>query len=79
MILTEPTGAITARWMVKSSGATSGRIIVNTGERMKDLVARVYKPFGIRPTTFEPVHAKGLGNEFWCYTNFECEHWTWRD
>ncbi|KAM3083187.1 Protein-lysine N-methyltransferase efm5 [Clarireedia jacksonii] len=24
------------------------------------------------------VHSKGLSNEFYCYANYECEHWKWR-
>ena len=66
---------MTARWMAKSQ---TGRVIVATGERMKDIVNRVYKGFGVKTTTYEPVHARGLSNEFYCYANFECEHWKWR-
>ncbi len=32
----------------------------------------------VRTTTFEPVHARGLSNEFYCYANFECGAWRWR-
>ncbi len=46
---------------------------------MEALVVKLYKALGLRTTTFEPVHERGLGNEFYCYANFECEHWKWRD
>jgi hypothetical protein len=55
----------------------SNKVIVCTGERMKDLVNKVYKSFGVKTTNYEPVHARGLSNEFYCYSNFECEHWKW--
>lgn len=46
---------------------------------MEDLVVnKLYKSFGLRTTTFEPVHARGLSNEFYSYANFECEDWTWK-
>lgn len=70
---------MTARWMAKSGGGSDSKIIVCTGERMKDLVGKVYKSFGVRSTTYEPAHAKNLNNEFWCYANFPSEHWDWRD
>lgn len=45
---------------------------------MQPLINKIYKPTGIATTTFEPVHSKGLSNEFFCYANFECEAWKWR-
>lgn len=42
---------------------------------MGDLVNKLYKPEGIFTSTFEPAHAKGLSNEFYCFANFECEDW----
>lgn len=57
--------------------ADAGRVIVCTGERVKEVVNKVYKAFGVKTTTYEPIHARGLSNEFYCYANFECEHWTW--
>lgn len=46
---------------------------------MEELVVnKLYKSFGLKTTTYEPVHARGLSNEFYCYANFECEDWTWR-
>lgn len=78
--------AMTVRWLSKSWGESVGgkasdtntRLIVCTGERMQTLVNKLYRPQGIATTTFEPVHAKGLSNEFYCYANFECENWRWR-
>jgi hypothetical protein len=46
---------------------------------MNSLVNKLYGPLGIHTTTFEPVHAKGLSNEFYCYANFECDNWKWKD
>lgn len=45
---------------------------------MQPLINKIYKPTGIATTTFEPVHSKGLSNEFFCYANFECDAWKWR-
>jgi hypothetical protein len=53
-------------------------VIVCTGERMSDVVTRVYRAFNLRATDYEPVHARGLSNEFYCYANFESESWGWR-
>jgi hypothetical protein len=46
---------------------------------MASLVMRLYKSSSLRTTTYEPVHSRGLSNEFYCYANFECEHWGWRE
>jgi len=83
--------AMSVRWLSRSWGAdhalgnnnpdpssTASRLIVCTGERMGTLVNKLYRPQGIHTTTFEPVHAKGLSNEFYCYSNFECKDWKWR-
>jgi hypothetical protein len=72
--------ALTVRWLSKSWGNTSqgSRLILCTGERMETLITKVYKPQGVKTTTFEPVHSKGLSNEFFCYANFECEDWKWK-
>ncbi|CZS92698.1 hypothetical protein WAI453_006605 [Rhynchosporium graminicola] len=76
--------AMTVRWLSRSWGvapekrSTDSRLILCTGERMKTLINRVYRPQGIATTTFEPVHSKGLSNEFFCYANFECEKWKWK-
>ncbi|KAI1117837.1 putative N6-adenine methyltransferase-domain-containing protein [Nemania sp. NC0429] len=53
------------------------RVLICTGERMEALVNRLYRPLGVRTTTYEPVHA-GLKNEFCCYANFECGAWRWK-
>ncbi|EXV06205.1 N6-adenine methyltransferase [Metarhizium robertsii] len=72
--------ALTTRWLLKASESSSPkpRVIVCTGERMKDLVTRVYRPLGVLATTYEPRHARGLSNEFYCYANFECSSWVWK-
>lgn len=74
--------AMTVRWLFKSWGATplpETKLIVCTGERMESLMNKLYRPQGIATTNFEPVHSKGLSNEFFCYANFECESWKWRE
>ena len=71
---------MTVRWLSTSSAtADSGglRIIVCTGERMQDLILRLYP--GIRVTTFDPKHINALGNEFRCYANYQCRDWVWRE
>ncbi|TAQ84592.1 hypothetical protein B7494_g7069 [Chlorociboria aeruginascens] len=76
--------AMTVRWLSKQWGVapqepgTGSKLIVCTGERMENLVSQLYRPQGIKTTTFLPVHAKGLSNEFRCYSNFECEQWGWQ-
>ncbi|KAI9752693.1 MAG: hypothetical protein M4579_005531 [Chaenotheca gracillima] len=83
--------ALTARWLSKpwSTGlnasaddgdatTSSVRLIVCTGERMAEVVQKLYAQAGIRTTTFEPRHAKGLSNEFGCYANFRSPEWDWR-
>ena len=66
--------------MSKPANQVTGgqRLIVCTGERMETLINKLYKPFGVKTTDYEPVHARGLSNEFYCYANFECEKWKWR-
>ena len=82
--------ALTVRWLSKSWGVAHPRckdfsvgtsltqLIVCTGERMETLVSKLYRPQGIATTTFQPVHEKGLSNEFHCYANFECADWKWK-
>jgi len=53
-------------------------MILCTGERMQTLVLRLYKSLGLKTTDYEPKHARGLSNEFYCYANFESERWGWR-
>lgn len=45
---------------------------------MATLVKKLYGGLGAHTTTYEPVHAKGLSNEFYCYANFECGAWRFR-
>ena len=45
---------------------------------METLITKLYGKEGVKTTTFEPVHSKGLSNEFFCYANFESEKWKWR-
>ncbi|EQB54232.1 hypothetical protein CGLO_05957 [Colletotrichum gloeosporioides Cg-14] len=71
--------AMTVRWMMKPNTASKGRVVVCTGERMESLVNKVYKALGVKTTTFEPKHSRGLSNEFYCYANFECKDWEWRN
>ncbi|RYP32335.1 hypothetical protein DL766_004010 [Monosporascus sp. MC13-8B] len=71
--------ALTVRWLTKPSPSPGPRLIVCTGERMQSLVTgKLYRGLGARTTTYEPVHARGLSNEFYCYANFECGAWRWR-
>lgn len=69
--------ALTTRWLLKPN-LPHQRIIVCTGERMENLIVKLYKSLDVKTTTFEPHHARGLSNEFYCYSNFECEDWKWR-
>ncbi|KAK6363072.1 hypothetical protein TWF730_000518 [Orbilia blumenaviensis] len=86
--------AITVRWLAKSwTGIVGGntgrpdgvgsrqehRIIVCTGERMKDVVTKMYGKAGVRCTGFEVRHAQGLSNEFRCYANFESGRLKWEN
>ena len=71
--------AMTVRWLAKDSitqgSAQFPRIIVCTGERMEEIVHRLYPC--IKTTTFEPEHEQGrLGNEFRCYANYASNLWT---
>ena len=45
---------------------------------MENLVTKLYRSFGIKTTDYEPAHARGLSNEFFCYANFDSELWKWR-
>ena len=82
---------MTVRWLSKSWGKVNGKgqaqvtqdgprgkVIVCTGERMEGLVLKLYKPLGIKTTNYEPVHAKGLSNEFYCYSNYEGDAWKYK-
>jgi len=67
--------ALTVRWLAKGWSKEEVRIVVCTGERMEELVHRLYEKVGVRTTTFEVQHQKGLSNEFSCYANFASEEW----
>ncbi|CAP49276.1 uncharacterized protein PODANS_5_6020 [Podospora anserina S mat+] len=71
--------AITVNWLFKPTAADDKKLIVCTGERMEPLVSRLYKSVGLRTTDYDPVHARGLSNEFYCYANFESLGWKWRE
>ena len=69
---------MTVRWLSKSSATADEefpRIIVCTGERMHDLITKLYP--NVHVTTFEPRHTNGLSNEFRCYANYESSDWTY--
>jgi EEF1A lysine methyltransferase 1 len=69
--------ALTVRWLTRTWSPSELKLIVCTGERMEELIHKLYGKAGVRTTDFEPVHAKGLSNEFRCYANFE-EGWRFR-
>jgi hypothetical protein len=70
--------ALTVRFLSRSWMAGELKLISCTGERMGPLMSKLYGNVGMRTTTFEPQHSKGLSNEFLCYANFECDDWTFR-
>lgn len=75
--LTQPTAALTLRWLARSWDGSS-QLIICTGERLQDLIKKLYGRAGVRATDFDVVHA-GLKNEFYCYANFEKRGvWQWK-
>lgn len=70
--------ALTVRFLARDWSAGRLRLISCTGERMETAMLKLYGKLGMRTTTFEPEHSKGLSNEFRCYANFKCEDWKWR-
>jgi hypothetical protein len=93
MINDDMLAAMTVRWLSRRAGSgempsssvvdngnatRKSRLIVCTGERMESLVRKLYHPQGVETTSFLPVHARGLSNEFYCYANFECAEWKFR-
>jgi hypothetical protein len=64
--------------MMKQNSQDPSKLILVTGERMESLVLKLYKPLGLRTTTYDVVH-RGLRNEFHCYANFEGEEWKWKE
>jgi hypothetical protein len=77
MLMWTLTAALSIRWMSKP-GATP-RLLISTGERMQPVILKLYKSFGIATSTYLPSHARGLGNEFRCYANFESPKWSWME
>lgn len=74
---------MTLRWLARNESTrtqapTPLRVLICTGERMEELVNRLYRPLGVQTTTYEPAHP-GLKNEFYCYANFECAAWRWKE
>ncbi|KAK3708139.1 Protein-lysine N-methyltransferase efm5 [Vermiconidia calcicola] len=69
---------LSRRWAPPDDSSVSLRFITCTGERMEPVISKLYNTIGVKTTTFEPKHSKGLSNEFWCYANFECDDWNWR-
>lgn len=51
------------------------KVLLATGERMKELVLHIYRAFEIKRTDFTPEHGSGLANPFACYANFPCGFW----
>lgn len=70
--------ALSIRYLARTWSHESLRLISCTGERMGEMMQKLYGKVGVRETDFEVVHAKGLSNEFRCYANFECESWNWK-
>lgn len=58
------------------NGGLKYKLISSTGERMKDVIKRIYPDTSI--TDFFPEHT-GLKNEFRCYATFECPSWKFRE
>ncbi|KAG0642814.1 putative N6-adenine methyltransferase-domain-containing protein [Tuber brumale] len=83
--------ALTARWLMKPwvaptrAASTSRdtaeqsptRIMICTGQVVKELVEKLFRQAGVRATTLEIRHSKGLSNEFLCYSSFESERIKW--
>ena len=45
------------------------------------MIKKLFRGYGVRTTDYEPMHERGLSNEYWCYANFggEGEGWGWRE
>ncbi|CAL9737857.1 protein-lysine N-methyltransferase Efm5p [Monosporozyma servazzii] len=59
------------------SANQASRLISCTGERMHEVIFRLYPTSKI--TSFIPEHANGLSNEFKCYANFEWKGWSFEN
>ncbi|KAA8913920.1 putative N6-adenine methyltransferase-domain-containing protein [Sphaerosporella brunnea] len=66
--------ALTVRYLLKPDAANT-RVMVCTGERMLELILKLYRANNVAETTLEVEHTKGLSNEFRCYANFESAAW----
>ncbi|PWW74945.1 hypothetical protein C7212DRAFT_207318 [Tuber magnatum] len=53
------------------------RIMICTGQVMRELVEKLFRHAGVRATTLEIRHSKGLSNEFLCYSSFESKRIRW--
>lgn len=68
--------ALTVRWLTDPK--YKPRIMICTGERMKELVVnKLYKANGVKPSTL-PVEHNQLQNELIAYANYEPEHGRWK-
>ncbi|KAK3984951.1 putative N6-adenine methyltransferase-domain-containing protein [Cladorrhinum sp. PSN332] len=70
--------AMTVQWMTKPP-KTEAKLVICTGERMEPLINKLYKSYDVFTTDYEPVHARELGNEFYCYANFGSLGWKVRE
>jgi hypothetical protein len=70
--------ALTVRWLART-WSSDLRLLACTGERMGELVQRLYGKIGVKETDFTVVHGSGLSNEFRCYANFEWDQWKLKD
>lgn len=73
--------ALTVRWLTKPWSLPpsvpdkgSLRIMMCTGERMCELLVKLYRQAGLKPTDLDVRHRKGLSNVFWCYSNLPSAH-----
>lgn len=72
--------ALTARFLARNWDIDTVRFISCTGERMSGVILKLYQGIGVKTTTYEPKHSKGLSNEFWCYSNInDTDDWSWRE
>lgn len=64
---------MTKPWVARPEGAvlSDARIMLCTGERMEELLLRLFRPAGVRTTALDVQHRNGLANKFFCYSNFE--------
>jgi EEF1A lysine methyltransferase 1 len=69
--------ALTVRWLAKDWSRDGLRLLACTGERMGELVCKLYGKLGVQETDFVVRHGSGLSNEFRCFANFEGEEWKW--